>query len=360
MTRQVFGQSEELHAVGDGQQRLAAVVDDVDDPPERVHRQPGRVGSGPRGGQHVGRPGGIVPERDRGEGPHEHRARVAHPGRHGRGVASLDLEMLGRVGVDDRQALLHVANQHHRGLRAGQSGAHTIGVPRHPDHTLDVTLVLDAVHRVDPAVVIITTPNNPTGTTTPVEVVRQVLGGTDAIVVVDEAYLEFARDPQATALTLLADHGNLVVSRTMSKAFAFAGGRLGYLAANPAVVDAMRIVRLPYHLSGPTQALAAVALANADEMLGQVDVLRRVRDEALTRLPESGVEVVPSDANFVLFGRFADRHDVWGRLLERGVLVRETGPAGFLRVSAGTPHEMERFYAALAEVLTEGAPRMEE
>lgn len=235
-----------------------------------------------------------------------------------------------------------------------------VTVPRHPDHTLDVTLVLDAVHRVDPAVVIITTPNNPTGTTTPVEVVRQVLGGTDAIVVVDEAYLEFARDPQATALTLLADHGNLVVSRTMSKAFAFAGGRLGYLAANPAVVDAMRIVRLPYHLSGPTQALAAVALANADEMLGQVDVLRRVRDEALTRLPESGVEVVPSDANFVLFGRFADRHDVWGRLLERGVLVRETGPAGFLRVSAGTPHEMERFYAALAEVLTEGAPRMEE
>jgi histidinol-phosphate aminotransferase len=118
-------------------------------------------------------------------------------------------------------------------------------------------------------------------------------------------------------------------------------------------------VRLPYHLSAQSQALALVALANADEMLGQVDVLRRVRDEALMRLPELGVEVVRSDANFCLFGRFADRHDVWQRLLERGVLVRETGPAGYLRVSAGTDEEMERFYAALAEVLAEGAPRRE-
>lgn len=230
-------------------------------------------------------------------------------------------------------------------------------VPRHADHTLDATLVLDAIAQHRPTVVVITTPNNPTGTPTPLGVIRKVLEGTDAIVVVDEAYQEFASDPEDTALTLLADHGNLVVSRTMSKAFAFAGGRLGYLAANRAVVDALRIVRLPYHLSGQSQALAVVALRNADEMLGQVDVLRRVRDEALVRLPELGVEVVPSDANFCLFGRFADRHDVWRRLLDRGVLVRETGPAGYLRVSAGTAEEMEQFYAALAEVLAEGAPR---
>jgi histidinol-phosphate aminotransferase len=232
-----------------------------------------------------------------------------------------------------------------------------VTVPRHADHTLDATIVLDAVAEHQPTVVVITTPNNPTGTPTPLGVIRDVLAGTDAIVVVDEAYQEFASHPEQTALTLLADHGNLVVSRTMSKAFAFAGGRLGYLAANPAVVDALRIVRLPYHLSAQSQALALVALANADEMLGQVDVLRRVRDEALVRLPELGVEVVPSDANFCLFGRFADRHDVWQRLLDRGVLVRETGPAGYLRVSAGTDEEMERFYAALAEVLAEGAPR---
>jgi len=235
-----------------------------------------------------------------------------------------------------------------------------VTVPRRAGYTLDAALVLDAIAEHDPTVVVITTPNNPTGTPTSLGVISDVLAGTDAIVVVDEAYQEFSHDPEATSLTLLPQHGNLVVSRTMSKAFAFAGGRLGYLAANPAVVDALRIVRLPYHLSAQTQALALVALANADEMLGQVDVLRRVRDEALTRLPAMGVEVVPSDANFCLFGRFADRHDVWQRLLDRGVLVRETGPAGYLRVSAGTEEEMERFYAALAEVLAEGAPRLED
>ncbi|MHB1009030.1 MAG: histidinol-phosphate transaminase [Propionibacteriaceae bacterium] len=234
-----------------------------------------------------------------------------------------------------------------------------VTVPRHADYTLDAGLVLSAIAEHDPTVVVITTPNNPTGTPTPHDVIRDVVAGTEAIVVVDEAYQEFASHPEQTALDLLADHGNLVVSRTMSKAFAFAGGRLGYLAANPAVVDALRIVRLPYHLSAQSQALALVALRNADEMLGQVDVLRRVRDEALVRLPALGVEVVPSDANFCLFGRFADRHDVWQRLLDRGVLVRETGPAGYLRVSAGTPEEMERFYAAFAEVLAEGAPRLE-
>lgn len=235
-----------------------------------------------------------------------------------------------------------------------------VTVPRHADYTLDAALVLDAIAAHQPSVVVITTPNNPTGTSTPVAVIAEVLQGTDAIVVVDEAYQEFARDPGATSLSLLPQHGNLIVSRTMSKAFAFAGGRLGYIAANPAVVDALRIVRLPYHLSAQTQALACVALANAAEMLGQVDVLRQVRDDSVRRLTELGVEVVESDANFVLFGRFADRHDVWQRLLDRGVLVRETGPAGFLRVSAGTPDEMDRFYTALAEVLAEGASRMEE
>ncbi len=223
-------------------------------------------------------------------------------------------------------------------------------VPRRPDFTLDAALILDAVREHDPSVVIITTPNNPTGTSTPVEVIAEVLEGTDAIVVVDEAYQEFSRTPEATALTLLPGFGNLVVSRTMSKAFAFAGGRLGYLAAAPAVVDALRIVRLPYHLSAQSQAIASVALRHADEMLARVDDLRAARDDMLVRLPELGHEVIDSDANFVLFGPFADRHSAWQQLLDHGVLVRETGPAGFLRVSAGTPDEMEAFYAAVAAI----------
>ena len=228
-----------------------------------------------------------------------------------------------------------------------------VTVPRLPDFTLTSAMVLAAVAEHRPTIVVITTPNNPTGTTTPLAVIEEVLAGTDAIVVVDEAYQEFARHPERTALTLLGRYGNLVVSRTMSKAFALAGGRVGYLAAAPAIVDACRIVRLPYHLSAQTQAVALVALEHAPELLAQVDELRVTRDEMLVRLPQLGVEVVDSDANFCLFGPFGDRHDVWQRLLDRGVLVRETGPAGWLRVAAGTPVETERFYTALAEVMEE-------
>lgn len=228
-----------------------------------------------------------------------------------------------------------------------------VTVPRKTDFSLDAATVLAAIAEHRPSVVLITTPNNPTGTSTPLAVIEQVLAGTEAIVVVDEAYQEFARHPDRTALTLLPRFGNLVVSRTMSKAFALAGGRVGYLAAAPAIVDACRIVRLPYHLSAQTQAVAEVALAHAGELLAEVDELRATRDEMLLRLPQLGVEVIDSDANFCLFGPFSDRHDVWRRLLERGVLVRETGPAGWLRVSAGTPAETNQFYAALAEVMKE-------
>lgn len=226
-------------------------------------------------------------------------------------------------------------------------------VPRRSDFTVSAADALAAIGEHRPSVVIITTPNNPTGTTTPLAEIETILGGTEAIVVVDEAYQEFARHPEQTALSLLPRFGNLVVSRTMSKAFALAGGRLGYLAAAPAIVDACRIVRLPYHLSAQTQALARVALAHAGEMLAKVDELRATRDDLLARLPQLGVEVIDSDANFALFGRFADRHDVWQRLLDRGVLVRETGPAGYLRVSVGTPAEMAQFYTALTEVIEE-------
>jgi histidinol-phosphate aminotransferase len=139
----------------------------------------------------------------------------------------------------------------------------------------------------------------------------------------------------------------------MSKAFAFAGGRLGYLAATPAFVDALRVVRLPYHLSAVTQAAARVALAHAGEMLAAVGQLRIARDDIAAWLVTAGLDVADSDANFVLFGRFTDRHAVWQALLDLGVLIRETGPSGWLRVSAGTPAEMAAFKAALTEVLAE-------
>ena len=139
----------------------------------------------------------------------------------------------------------------------------------------------------------------------------------------------------------------------MSKAFALAGARLGYLAADPAICDGIRVVRLPYHLSAVTQAVALAALRHAHELLGRVDDLRDERDATVAWLRERGHEVADSDANFVLFGVFGDRHAVWRGLLDRGVLVREVGPDGWLRVSIGTPDEMKSFRLGLTQVMEE-------
>ena len=184
----------------------------------------------------------------------------------------------------------------------------------------------------------------------PVADLAAVLAAAPGIVVVDEAYGEFSNARSAAGL-LGQFPDRLVVCRTMSKAFAFAGGRLGYLAAAPAVVDALLLVRLPYHLSAVTQAVARVALQHADELLARVDDLRLERDRTVAWLRAQGLTVADSDANYALFGTFADRHAVWQGLLDRGVLIRETGPDGWLRVSVGTPEEMTVFEQALTEVL---------
>ena len=231
---------------------------------------------------------------------------------------------------------------------------------RRADFTVDPEAAVAAITAQRPDIVILTSPNNPTGTAMRLDVVARICEAAPGIVVVDEAYHEFARAGTPSALELLPSYPRLAVSRTMSKAFAFAGGRLGYLAAAPAFVDALRIVRLPYHLSAVTQATARVALAHADEMMRHVDQLRTARDDLAAWLPTQELQVADSDANFILFGRFADRHYVWQGLLDRGVLIRETGPAGWLRVSVGTPDEMTAFKAALTEVLAEPGSKRED
>ncbi len=231
--------------------------------------------------------------------------------------------------------------------------------PRRADFTIDLDAARATIAAERPDVVLVCSPNNPTGTSTDASVLAAICEASSGIVVADEAYQEFARDGARSALDLLPDHANLVVSRTMSKAFAFAGGRLGYFAAAPAIVDACRIVRLPYHLSALTQAVAGVALAHAEEMLARVDDLRTERDRLVTWLREQGLAAADTDANFVLFGRFADRHALWQGLLDRGVLIREVGPEGWLRVSSGTPAEMAAFRQALGELLP-GAVRLTE
>ena len=224
--------------------------------------------------------------------------------------------------------------------------------PRADDFTIDVDAACDAIAQHRPSVVFLASPNNPTGTALPLADIEAVLNAAPGMVIVDEAYGEFRRAGVPSALTLLPGYPRLVVTRTMSKAFAFAGGRLGYLAAASAVVDAVRIVRLPYHLSATSQAVARVALAHGDELLAAVDVLREERDRTVAWLRRAGLQAPDSDANFVLFGTFADAHAVWQGLLDRGVLIRETGPEGWLRVSIGTAGEMESFRAAMDDVLS--------
>jgi histidinol-phosphate aminotransferase len=225
---------------------------------------------------------------------------------------------------------------------------------REQDFTLDPERAVALVRERRPHVVLLPSPNNPTGTALPHAVIGALCEALDdGLLVVDEAYAEFRRAGTPSALELLPAYPNLVVTRTMSKAFALAGARLGYLAAAAEICDALRVVRLPYHLSAITQAVAGAALRHADELLGAVDRLRAERDDTVEWLRAEGFTVADSDANFVLFGTFSDRHAIWQGLLDRGVLIRETGPDGWLRVSIGTPAEMAAFREALTAVTKE-------
>ena len=210
---------------------------------------------------------------------------------------------------------------------------------RAADFTVPPDRAVQQVLEHRPAVVFLTSPNNPTGTALPLATVR---GGARAW---RPGWSSSTRRTRSSpgpacrrALTLLPGHPRLVVTRTMSKAFGMAGLRLGYLAADPAVVDALQLVRLPYHLSALTQRVARVALAHAPELLATVRGGEGASGTGSSpALPALGLTAVPSDANFVLFGRFADARAAWRALLDRGVLVRDPGLPGWLRVTAGTP-----------------------
>ena len=227
---------------------------------------------------------------------------------------------------------------------------HTL--PRTEDFALDLNQAIDSIRAHQPSVVLLTSPNNPTGTALPMDDIRAILDIAPGVVVVDEAYAEFRRHGVRSAVTLLTDYPRLVVTRTLSKAFKFAGGRIGYCACAPAIVEALKLVRLPYHLSAFTQAAACAALVAGDEMLSQVEAIKAERDATVSWLRNLGLAVADSDANFVMFGKFADRHRVWSGLLRHGVLIREVGPREYLRVSIGTPVEMDKFRTALLAEMT--------
>ncbi|MCA2265532.1 histidinol-phosphate transaminase [Mycobacterium marseillense] len=227
---------------------------------------------------------------------------------------------------------------------------------RADDFSLDVEAAVAAIIDRQPDVVFVASPNNPSGQSVSLPDLRRLLDAVPGILIVDEAYGEFSSEPSAVAL-VREYPTKLIVSRTMSKAFAFAGGRLGYLIATPAVIDAMLLVRLPYHLSSVTQAAARAALRHADDTLGSVATLIAERERVSTELTRLGFRVIPSDANFVLFGEFADAPATWQRYLDAGVLIRDVGIPGYLRATTGLAEENDAFLRASARIAaTELAP----
>lgn len=233
---------------------------------------------------------------------------------------------------------------------AAGTGTEWVTGDRDADFGLSPETAVAAVRRTDPDVVFLCAPNNPTGTPLGLETIAAVYEASRGIVMVDEAYAEFMPQGQPDALSLLPGRERLVVSRTMSKAFAFAGARLGYLAADPAVIDALRLVRLPYHLSGLTQAAAVAALEHAPAMLRTVGAIRDQRDRLLVELARLGYAPHDSWANFVLFGGVADPQATFEYLLAHDILIRDVGLPNHLRVTAGTPAETTEFLEVLARM----------
>ncbi len=241
-------------------------------------------------------------------------------------------------------------------LLASGTGTGYIAGARSEDYSLSAESAAAQVREQAPNIIFLCSPNNPTGTALGLDVVSAVYEAgraSDAIVIVDEAYTEFSHAGTATALSLLEGRPRLVVSRTMSKAFAMAGARLGYMAAAPEVTDALRLVRLPYHLSAITQATAVAALRNSASLLANVERIKVQRDRIVTELTAMGFIPAPSDSNFVFFGGVADPHKIWEALLGLGVLIRDVGIPGHLRVTAGTEAETTAFLDGLRSILAD-------
>ncbi|MEO3769322.1 histidinol-phosphate transaminase [Micromonospora sp. B9E7] len=263
------------------------------------------------------------------------------------GSNEIQQQLLQAFGGPGRSALGFVPAYSMHPLLALGTGTRWVPAERGVDFGLTVEEAVAQVREHQPDVVFLCSPNNPTGTALDPAVIAAVLDVAPGMVVVDEAYAEFARTGTVSALAVLPGHPRLVVSRTMSKAFGFAGGRLGYLAADPAVVQAVQLVRLPYHLSTLTQAAARAAVTHREALLGTVSAVMAQRDRIVATLRERGLRVADSDANFVLFEVGGDQAIVWKALLAQGVLVRDVGLPGWLRVTAGTAAETDAFLSAM-------------
>ena len=256
------------------------------------------------------------------------------------------------LAFGDRGAIGFLPSYSMHPLIARVTSTQWVDGKRRSDFSLDIDSAITQITAAAPALTFITTPNNPTGESSSIGDIEKIAQSVPGLLIVDEAYAEFS--DEASAVTLIAKHPRIIVIRTMSKAFAFAGVRLGYLVADPAVVDAMFLVRLPYHLSALTQAAGEVALDFKDELLGTVAQLRTDRDRVAAQLSQMGLSVIPSASNFLLFSGFKmPSAQLWQAMLDRGVLIRDVGLLGYLRVTIGNEAENTKFISTLSLCLGE-------
>ncbi len=259
-------------------------------------------------------------------------------------------QLLQAFGGPGRSAIGFVPSYSMHPIIADGTQTHWVTAARSADFALDTDVAVAAIEQHRPDVVFVTSPNNPSGQSVPLDDLRRLLDAMQTgVLILDEAYGEFSSQPSGVAL-IDEYPTKLVVSRTMSKAFAFAGGRLGYLISSPAVIDAMLLVRLPYHLSVLTQEAARAALRHADDTLGSVATLIAERERVAQALRDMGFRVIDSDANFILFGDFGDAAATWQRYLDAGVLIRDVGIPGHLRTTIGLAAENDAFLAASARL----------
>lgn len=221
-----------------------------------------------------------------------------------------------------------------------------------PELTYDVAKLLKAIEETQPDVTIICSPNNPTGCVIEVADLRRLLQASRGLVVIDEAYHEFA---QQSVVPLLNEHENLIVLRTFSKAMAFAALRVGYLLASPELVTEIRKAVLPYNLNVFSQIAAEVAIEKYSTLLGPtVEAILRERESLYSAMSKiRGLHPLKSQANFMVVKRDGDVRQIFDELLKRDILVRDVSAYPMLReyfrVSVGTPEENDRLVRALHE-----------
>ena len=238
-------------------------------------------------------------------------------------------------------------------LNARLNNTEVVDIPRKADLSIDEEAVLARAAEGDISYIVVTSPNNPTGAVASHDFVERLLNATDALVLLDEAYGEFAGE---TCLDLLKQHENLLILHTFSKAYSLAGVRLGYLLGSEAVIREFIKFRQPYSVDAVSQAIAKVVYAHRNEFLENARELAQAAQDlaaVLGEMPQVQA-VYPTDANFVLF-KVARADLVWQMLYDQGVLVRDfsrcPGIEGCLRVTAGTPDENRKFLDALSNAL---------